>query len=173
VAAYSHQARELRSADGPSLTPPAAELELASVKGLANLLDEFVIIPGTNKKLGLDALLGLIPGVGDLGSAAIGGYILLIASRLGVPAVVLWRMLLNLGIDTVLGAVPFIGDLFDVAYRANSKNAQLLMRAMQEPAEARQSSRWFLFVIAPAFLVFSAAGLVATFLLARWVSGML
>ena len=173
MAAYSHQVRELRPADGPALTPGAAGLELASVRGLAKLLDEFVTIPGTNKKIGLDAILGLVPGVGDLGSAVIGGYNLLIASKLGVPAVVLWRMLLNLGIDTVLGAVPFIGDVFDVAYRANSRNAQLLMRAMQEPAEARRSSRWIVFLIAAAFLAISAAGLVATFLLAGWISGML
>jgi hypothetical protein len=173
VAAYPYQARELRPADGPALTPAAAGLELASVKGLAKLLDEFITIPGTNKKIGLDAILGLVPGVGDLGSAAIGGYIILIASKLGIPAVVLWRMLLNLGIDTVLGAVPFIGDLFDVAYRANSKNAQLLMRSLKEPAAARRSSRWMVVLIAAAFLAITAAGLVVTFLLMRWVSGRL
>jgi hypothetical protein len=87
--------------------------------------------------------------------------------------VVLWRMLLNLGIDTVLGAVPFIGDLFDVAYRANSKNAQLLMRSLEEPAAARRSSRWMVVLIAAAFLAITAAGLVVTFLLMRWVSGRL
>ena len=173
VAAYPHQTRELRPADGPALTSAEAGLELTSVKGLAKLLDECITIPGTNRKVGLDAILGLIPGVGDLGSAAIGGYILLIASKLGVPAVVLWRMLLNLAIDTLLGAVPFIGDLFDAAYRANSKNAQLLMRSLEEPESVRRSSRWMVFLIAAAFLAMTAVGLIATFLLVRWVSAML
>jgi hypothetical protein len=130
-----------------------------------------VTIPGTNKKIGLDAILGLIPGIGDVGSAAVGGYILLIASKLGVPAVVLWRMLLNLGIDTVLGAIPFAGDLFDAAYRANAKNANLLLRAVENPAATRRSSRWVIVLVGAVFLAITAAGLFATFLLARWLWG--
>ena len=171
MAAYAHQTRELGSPEVPGLIPSRASgFDLATVRGLAKILDEAITIPGTNKKIGLDAILGLIPGVGDLGSAAIGGYILLVASKLGVPAVVLWRMLLNLGIDTVLGAIPFAGDVFDVAFRANSKNADLLMRSLAEPAAAKRSSRWVIALIALAFLALTAAGIFATFLLAHWVS---
>jgi len=141
------------------------------VRRLANLLDEAITIPGTKSKIGLDAILGLIPGIGDLGSAAIGGYILLVASKLGVPAVVLWRMLLNLAIDTALGTIPFAGDIFDVAFRANSKNADLLMRSLAEPEAARRSSRWVVVLVALGFVAVIAAGVVATYLLVTWVSG--
>jgi hypothetical protein len=88
-----------------------------------------------------------------------------------VPAVVLWRMLLNLGIDTVLGAIPFAGDIFDVAFRANSKNADLLMRSLAEPAAAKRSSGWVVAQVVAGFVAMMAAGLVATYLVFRWVSG--
>jgi len=153
------------------VTPETARLDLAMVRGLAKILDEAVTIPGTKTKIGLDAILGLIPGIGDLGSAAIGGYIILVASKLGVPAVVLWRMLLNLGIDTVLGAIPFAGDIFDVAFRANTKNADLLMRSLSEPAAAQRSSWWLVALIALGFLAITAAGLIGTYFVFRWVSG--
>jgi hypothetical protein len=169
--AHAYQAREHGPEAIAPVTPESARLDLAMVRGLAKILDEAITIPGTNRKIGLDAILGLIPGIGDLGSAAIGGYILLVASKLGVPAVVLWRMLLNLGIDTVLGAIPFAGDIFDVAFRANSKNADLLMRSQAEPVAAKRSSRWVVALVVIGFVAMIAAGLVATYLVFRWVSG--
>jgi hypothetical protein len=170
VAAHAYQAREYRPEEAAGLIPTGASFDLATVRGLAKILDEAITIPGTNRKIGLDAILGLIPGIGDLGSAAIGGYILLVASKLGVPAVVLWRMLLNLGIDTMLGSIPFAGDIFDVAFRANSKNADLLMQSLAEPAAARRSSRWVVVLVALGFMAVTAAGLIATYFVFRWVS---
>lgn len=168
--AYAHQARDRGPEEAPGLTG-AASAELAIVRGLAKVLDEAFTIPGTRTKVGLDAILGLIPGIGDLGSAAIGGYIVLAASRLGVPAVVLWRMVLNLAIDTVFGLVPFVGDAFDVAFRANSKNAALLARALADPVGTRRASWWGLVGVGAAFLAITAAGVLGTVLLVRHLVG--
>lgn len=141
------------------------------VRGLAKILDEAITIPGTRRKIGLDALLGLIPGVGDLGSAAIGGYIILMASKAGVPAVVLWRMLLNQAIDTVFGFVPFVGDIFDIGFKSNSKNAALLEKTLSDPAGTRRSSRWVLATVGLGFLAITALGVFGAVMLFRRLAG--
>ena len=81
---------------------------------LAHWLDTIFEIPGIRLKFGIDALLGLLPGVGDTASALASVYILQAASKYGVPRVTLARMTLNIGIDLVVGAVPIVGDIFDV-----------------------------------------------------------
>src|SRR5215216_3254920 len=93
---------------------PAVSGAHARVRALARLLDAAVRVPGTNVRVGLDALIGLIPGVGDVAGVAFYGYIILAAARLGVPVPVVLRMLLNVATDTVVGAVPLVGDIFDV-----------------------------------------------------------
>src|SRR3954467_2892935 len=89
------------------------------VRHLAWFLDSSIEIPGTRYRIGLDPLIGLIPILGDLIAMAIGSYIVLTAARLGVPRVVVMRMLVNMGIDLALGAIPFAGDLLDAAWRSN------------------------------------------------------
>lgn len=111
------------------------------VRALARLLDAAVRVPGTNLRFGLDAVLGLVPGVGDLAGAAASGYIVLAAARLGAPAAVLLRMLLNAAIDAVVGTVPLLGDLFDFGWRANTRNVALLERHLADPRGARAASR--------------------------------
>ena len=98
------------------------------VRVLAKLLDSSISIPGTNWKLGLDPIIGLIPGIGDLIGAVMSGYIILEAVRADVPAVTLVRMLVNVGVDTLLGAVPALGDVFDAAWKSNTMNVALLER---------------------------------------------
>lgn len=105
----------------------------ASVRRLANLLDAAVRIPGTNIRIGLDPILGLVPGIGDLAGTVLSGYVVLAAVRLGVPRPVLARMLANLGVDAVVGAVPLLGDIFDVAWRANSRNLALIETHVASP----------------------------------------
>ena len=112
-----------------------------SLATLARALDAAVRIPGTNVRVGLDALIGLVPGVGDVAGAAIAGYIVLVAARRGAPPALLARMLLNVAVDTAVGAVPVVGDLFDVAWRANTRNVQLLERHGAAPTETRAASR--------------------------------
>ena len=102
------------------------EARLKRVRLLSRLLDEQFRIPGTTYRVGLDGLLGMIPGVGDAAGALLSAYILYEAIRLGTPKTVLLRMVANIGIDTVLGAIPVAGDIFDIAWKANKKNAALL-----------------------------------------------
>jgi hypothetical protein len=90
--------------------------------------DAAVTIPGTSFRLGVDAIIGLVPGIGDLLGAAISLYIVQEAKRLGVPWSVRTHMLYNVAIDSSLGMVPVAGDLFDAAFRANMKNVALLRK---------------------------------------------
>jgi len=102
------------------------EASLRRVARLAYWLDDRFRIPGTRRRLGLDGLLGLVPGVGDAATTLIAAYILLEAARLGVPRAVLARMLANVGVDFAIGLVPLVGDLADLAWKANRRNAHLL-----------------------------------------------
>jgi len=105
-----------------------AEIEhsLARLEALARLMDGAFVLPGTDIRLGLDALIGLIPGVGDAISAAISSYLIWEARRLGIPKWLMARMFANIAMDTVIGAIPVAGDVFDVMFRANVKNRRHL-----------------------------------------------
>jgi hypothetical protein len=105
---------------------PEVEASVARIEALARLMDDMFVIPGTNTRVGLDAVIGLVPVVGDLISQAISSYLIWEARRLGVSRLVIGRMVANTAIDTVVGIVPFVGDAFDVAFRANRKNVNLL-----------------------------------------------
>src|SRR5262245_27081034 len=127
-----------------SPTPPSdteREQIRTTVRHLAWLLDAAFEIPGTKFRIGLDPLLGLIPIVGDLIGMLIGGYIIMLAARLGVPRAVLGRMLMNVAADTVLGAVPVAGDVLDAAWRAHPKNARLPGQALAGPKGAGRPQR--------------------------------
>jgi len=105
---------------------PQDEAQFKRVRLLSRLLDEQFRIPGTMYRIGLDSLLGLIPGVGDAAGALLSAYILYEAIRLSAPSTVLLRMIANIGIDTLGGVIPVVGDIFDMAWKANKKNAALL-----------------------------------------------
>ncbi|WP_072370720.1 DUF4112 domain-containing protein [Hyphomicrobium sp. NDB2Meth4] len=108
------------------------EAALARLNALARLMDSLFVIPGTRLRLGVDALLGLVPVVGDLAAQLVSAYLIMEAKRLGVSNLVLWRMVGNSLIDTVVGAVPLVGDAFDVAFKANIKNMRLLQRHLEK-----------------------------------------
>jgi len=97
-------------------------------------------VPGTGVRFGLDPILGLIPGLGDVAGAALSGYLVLLAARLGAPRVVVLRMVANVAVDSVVGSVPLLGDLFDVAWKSNTRNLALLERAIARPSETRAAS---------------------------------
>jgi hypothetical protein len=99
---------------------------VARLDALATLMDSAFIIPGTNIRMGLDAVIGLLPVAGDLISSMVSSYIVWEARQLGVPRWLLARMMLNVAIDTAVGSVPVVGDAFDVMFRANLKNMALL-----------------------------------------------
>jgi hypothetical protein len=102
------------------------DAKLAQARSLARLLDRAFRIPGTNITFGADAILGLIPGGGDIAGAVFSGWLILLGSRMGLPRHVLMRMVANVAIDTVGGSVPVLGDLFDVAWKSNTRNLKML-----------------------------------------------
>jgi hypothetical protein len=99
---------------------------------LAKLMDAQFRVPGTNFRFGLDGLLGLIPGAGDLSTFAVSGYMLVIMARNGASGYVIARMALNILIDAIIGAIPIIGDIFDIAFKANMRNLKLMQEHYQE-----------------------------------------
>src|SRR5262245_40832067 len=107
------------------VTPQQAR-RLQALRGVAELLDSAFRIPGTSYRIGLDPIVGLIPGVGDLISPLYTIALLWHGRALGLPRVVQIRMLLNVGLDAAFGTLPFVGDVFDFAWKANGKNLQLL-----------------------------------------------
>jgi hypothetical protein len=109
------------------------------IRALARFLDSSLSIPGTGWRFGFDAIVGLVPVVGDLIGGVLSGYIILQAARAQVPVLTLARMLVNLGIDVLVGAVPALGDLFDAAWKANMKNVALLERHVSVSAPAQKS----------------------------------
>lgn len=120
----------------------AKDTDITKARALAKALDSAVGIPGTPLRIGLDAILGLIPGGGDIAGAALSGYIVLTAARHGASKAVIGRMLLNVLIDTTIGAIPILGDLFDVAYKSNMRNVALLERYAAQPVAVRRQSKW-------------------------------
>jgi hypothetical protein len=109
----------------------ARSARVRRIHTLARLLDEKFRVPGTGFRFGLDSLVGLIPGLGDLSTSAVSLYLVFEARRLGLPKRVLLRMAANTGIDFVVGAIPLIGDLFDFGFKANLRNARLLERHLR------------------------------------------
>ena len=102
------------------------------VEAMEKLLERSLTIPGTRIPIGLDALAGLIPVVGDLITAAMGAWIVWEGKNLGMPKWQLWRMAANVGFDTAIGAVPLVGDVFDFAFRSNSKNLRIIKRHLDK-----------------------------------------
>ena len=113
------------------------EERVARLDALATLLDTAFILPGTNVRFGFDALIGLVPGIGDAITTAISLYIVHEARQLGAPAHLILRMLANVAVDGFVGAVPLVGDAFDVLWRANRRNVRLLREWL-----AREDAYW-------------------------------
>jgi hypothetical protein len=112
---------------------PARRDPLAGLEALARTLDSRWRIPGTGIRFGLDAVAGLVPGVGDVAAALVSGHIILHGWRAGAPAHLLARMIGNVALDTVVGSIPLLGSVFDVYYKANLRNVRLLRRHFAGP----------------------------------------
>jgi hypothetical protein len=132
-------------AKSPRRDPAADRIWLAKV--LADLLDQRFTIPGTGIRIGLDPIIGLIPGIGDIVSNLTGSVILFIAAQLGLPKIALLRMALNIAINAAVGAIPGVGDVFSIWFRSNAKNAALLERYAGRQTRRASSGDW-VFVIA-------------------------
>lgn len=146
---------------------PVEDDRAAKVRALARVLDSAIRIPGTGISFGVDSIVGLVPGLGDLAGAVMSGYIVFASARMGVSPAVVARMILNLGVDTVVGSVPLVGDLFDVGFRANIRNAALLDRHLAEPEAVRRSSRLAVFAAVAGVVVIAAAGIGLAMVLVR------
>jgi hypothetical protein len=136
---------------------------------LAHLLDDCFRIPGTPIRFGLDGLIGLIPGLGDV-LAGLASSILIIAAWLrGVPYVTLARMLVNLGLDVVIGSIPFLGDIFDIAWKANRRNYKLLTLHLREPRRHTWKDFVFLLVLAAILLTILATPVLVLLWIVAWL----
>jgi hypothetical protein len=153
-----------------------AEKRTQRVRVLGKLLDNSIPIPGTGWKIGLDPIIGLIPGVGDLIGALLSGYIVLEAVRAEVPTFTLLRMLVNVGIDTLLGAIPALGDVFDAAWKSNTMNVALLERHLASneisAAPTGRNVLGVLLVAIVALVIIVGAGLALGIFAARLLWGL-
>jgi hypothetical protein len=145
------------------------ESTVARSRTIAHWLDDAFRIPGTRLRFGLDPLIGLIPGLGDIVGGLLSTYIVVEALRTKPPRALLLRMLANLGVDMVLAAVPIAGDLFDAGWKANSRNLSLLRQHIEHPDEARAASRMFvaLLIVGVALVVVGTA--FVSFMTLRWL----
>jgi hypothetical protein len=146
---------------------------LSGVRRIAHVLDEAFEIPGTGFRIGIDPLVGLLPGLGDVLPALAGAYAIWVAWTLGAPGSLLLRMAVNLGIDAAVGAVPLAGDLFDAGWKPNARNARLLEAWVANPGQARRASR--LVVVGLVALVLAAAVGVAViaWAIVAWAVGVI
>jgi len=139
-------------------------------------MDSAFEIPGLKLRFGLDAILGLLPGIGDLATSFVSLYILQEAQRRGVSRVTLTRMSFNILIDWLVGTIPLLGDAFDVVWKSNQKNVALLIQHESTPAARRRRKigDWFFLALLIAFLMTALAGsLTLTYFmivsLTRWL----
>lgn len=160
----------MRSKVEPEIIPPGRGardvegLDDTTLSLLASLLDDIFRIPGTSIRFGLDPLIGLVPGIGDLLTGAASFLIIFSAWQRQLPKVTVARMMANVAIDTLVGSIPFFGDAFDVAWKSNRKNLTLLQRATMDTSR-RQGWRDWLFL---AGLISLMLLLIAVPILALW-----
>ena len=147
--------------------------DLERLRAIARLFDQAFAVPGTQWRFGVDALFGLIPGLGDVAGALVAVYALRVARNLGAPAAVQLQMLSNVALDALVGTVPLVGDLFDFAFKAQTRNLALLDAWMDTPHEtARRSRRGLLLIpldVLVVFMTLTIVGIWVLFLFFQWL----
>lgn len=136
---------------------------------LAWYLDSSIPVPGLKFRIGLDGLIGLIPGVGDTVGTIISTYILAEAARLGTPKSVLLKMAFNVALDTLAGAIPFLGDLFDFTWKSNQRNLRLLNSYLEKPQKTAAASRLFVLALVLFIILFVGCTVFIAALLVRTI----
>lgn len=159
--------------EGEVLPPESEEQRRARerLRALAWLLDSSIRVPGTRLTVGIEALLGLVPLLGDLLGVLASTVILAEAQRLGVPRAVMARMALNVALEGLVGIVPLAGDLFDAAWKANQRNVRLLDAWADRPRETARASRAFVVLLAASLVAFVAACGYLGYLALLWLLG--
>jgi hypothetical protein len=150
--------------DAPGVEPTRRRLNR-----LAWLLDSSIRVPGTDFRIGLDPLLGLVPGAGDAAGVLLSGYIVLASARLGVPRSILVRMVLNIAVEGFVGAIPGAGDIFDAAWKANRRNAALLNAYLDKPGPAVASSRALVFTVAAVLIALIVVASAPVLMVVYWI----
>ncbi len=141
---------------------------------LAWALDNSIPVPGLGGyRIGVDGLIGLVPGIGDAVGALLSSYILAEAVRLGAPKTVLLRMYANMLVDSVVGLIPLAGDVFDVTWKANLRNVNLLDTYLDNPPRATTTSRWFVLGFMAAVLLLLVVIVGLAMMVLGWVLSML
>lgn len=154
-------------------TERSVPAELEQLDRITRFLDTAIRIPGTNIRLGADAVLGLIPGLGDWISAALSGSVLLAMVRHGVQPAVFMQMIGNLLLDAVVGAIPLLGDVFDIGFRANRRNFELYLKHYQRGTERkplRYSIGVLLLLLGAALVSLLLLAIYFTVALTRWLT---
>ena len=150
---------------------PSRDNEVENVRRrlaqLAWLLDAAIVLPGSRFRIGVDALIGLIPGLGDLIGVLLSSYIVREAARIGTPPSVLARMMLNVAVEGVVGLIPVAGDVFDAVWKANQRNVKLLDAHIDQPQRTRRQSRWIVAGVTAALVVFAVLIAAVATLLVR------
>ena len=131
-----------------------------TLRQLEVLLDEAFRVPGTDFRFGIDGIIGLIPGLGDVLAGLLSLIIPIAAWIRGVPYIALIRMLVNIAIGVLVGAIPILGDIFDVAWKANRRNYRLLQRHLHEPRQHTWRDWCFLFLLFSALAVVFAIPII-------------
>ncbi|HJT80856.1 MAG TPA: DUF4112 domain-containing protein [Chthoniobacterales bacterium] len=134
---------------------------------LAVVMDDFLRVPGTKFKFGLDPLIGLIPGLGDTASAITSALSLIYAARCGVPKILLARMGLNILINEIVGIIPGIGDAFSFWFKSNKRNYDLLQRHWGAPRQPRTTDWIFVGVVLGLLVLVVITGIAVSFLVLR------
>jgi hypothetical protein len=142
-------------------------------KWLALIMDEFVRVPGTKFRFGLDPLIGLIPGIGDTGSALVSAFALIQALRVGVPKILLARMSLNILINEVIGIVPIVGDAFSFWFKSNVRNHEIIKDHISAPGTSRRSDWIFVGAVLLLLLLVVCLGIAVSFIFLRQVMKLL
>jgi hypothetical protein len=137
------------------------------IEQLAWLMDEAIPLPG-GWTIGLDGIIGLIPGFGDWLGGIISGVIVVAAARTGIPRAAILRMLMNVGIDTFVGSIPIVGDVFDFAYKSNTKNIRIFREHLKRERTAAKD--WaFIILTVVVLLILAAIPVVAVALLVHFL----
>ena len=136
---------------------------------LAHLLDDWFRVPGTSIRFGLDGIIGLIPGLGDILAGLASCIIIIAAWFRGVPYIALVRMVVNLAIDVLVGAIPLIGDAFDIAWKANRRNYALMVRHLRQPHRHTWKDYVFLLCMAAVLATIFAIPIVVIVWLMSWL----
>ena len=154
-----------RETTGPDVLP--------LFKWLALIMDEFIRLPGTKFRFGLDPLIGLVPGLGDTSSALISAFALIQAARRGVPKIALVRISLNILINEIIGTIPLIGDAFSFWFKSNARNYEIIKAQAQSAGTSRRGDWIFVGAVLITLGVIVCCGLLVTLFLFRELAKLL